>query len=102
MQSLRFPALDTLHAALAFLGGLSLFLGLPLALADTPRHEVAGFPEVRHNGLALALALLTVDQAVCRVYVLVLGKFHTSGGLVDDGADFCGDLNHTVSSSFTL
>ena len=33
-------ALDTLHAALPFLGGLALFLGLPLALADTAGHEV--------------------------------------------------------------
>src|SRR5699024_8323384 len=41
LQALGLPALDTLHAALPFLGGLALFLGLPLALADTAGHEVA-------------------------------------------------------------
>ena len=95
-------ALDTLHAALPFLGGLALFLGLPLALADTAGHEVARFPKAWHNGLPLAAALLTVNEAVCRVYVLVPGQFHTGGCLVDQRPDFCGNLNHTVSSSFTL
>ena len=71
LQALGLPALDTLHAALPFLGGLTLFLSLPLALADTAGHEVAGFPKAWHNGLPLAAALLTVNEAVCRVYVLV-------------------------------
>ena len=94
--------LDALHAALPFLGGLALFLGLPLALADTAGHEVARFPKAWHNGLPLAAALLTVNEAVCRVYVLVPGQFHTGGCLVDQRPDFCGNRNHTVSSSFTL
>ena len=102
LQALGLPALDTLHAALPFLGGLALFLGLPLALADTAGHEVAGFPKAWHNGLPLAAAPLTVNEAVCRVYVLVPGQFHTGGCLVDQRPDFCGNLNHTVSSSFTL
>ena len=55
-----------------------------------------------HNGLPLAAALFTVNEAVCRVYVLVPGQFHTGGCLVDQRPDFCGNLNHTVSSSFTL
>ena len=102
LQALGLPALDTLHAALPFLGGLALFLGLPLALADTAGHEIARFPKARHNGLALAAALLAVDEAVCRVYVLIPGQLHTGGCLVDQRPDFCGNLNHTVSSSFTL
>ena len=102
LQSLGLPALDTLHTALPFLSSLALFLGLPLALADTAGHEVARFSEAWHNGLPLAAALLTVNEAVCRVYVLVPGQFHTGGCLVDQRPDFCGNLNHTVSSSFTL
>jgi hypothetical protein len=90
------------HAALPFLGSHALFLDLPLALADTAGHEVAGFPKAWHNGLPLAAALLTVNEAVCRVYVLVPGQFHTGGCLVDQRPDFCGNLHHTVSSSFTL
>ena len=81
---------------------LALFLGFPLALADTAGHEVARFPKAWHNGLPLAAALLTVNEAVCRVYVLVPGQFHTGGCLVDQRPDFCGNLHHTVSSSFTL
>ncbi len=102
LQALGFPALDTLHAALTFLGGLALFLCLPLALADTAGHEVAGFPKAWHNSLPLAAVLLTVNEVVCRVYVLVPGQLHTGGCLVDQRPDFCGNLNHTVSSSFTL
>ena len=102
LQALGLSALDALHAALPFLGGLALFLGLPLALADTARHEVARFPKAWHNGLPLAAALFTVNEAVCRVYVLVPGQLHTGGCLVDQRPDFCGNLHHTVSSSFTL
>ena len=64
LQALGLPALDALHAALPFLGGLALFLGLPLTLADTAGHEVAGFPKAWHNGLPLAAAFLTVDETV--------------------------------------
>ena len=46
--------------------------------------------------------MVLVNEAVCRVYVLVPGQFHTGGCLVDQRPDFCGNLNHTVSSSFTL
>ena len=102
MQALCLSAFDTLHAALPFFSSLALFLGLPLALADTAGHEVAWFSKAWHNGLPLAAALLTVNEAVCRVYVLVPGQFHTGGCLVDQRPDFCGNLNHTVSSSFTL
>ena len=45
-------------------GGLALFLGLPLTLADTAGHEVAGFPKAWHNGLPLAAAFLTVNEPV--------------------------------------
>ena len=48
------------------------------------------------------LDFATMMEAVCRVYVLVPGQFHTGGCLVDQRPDFCGNLNHTVSSSFTL
>ena len=44
---------------------------LMLALADTAGHEVAWFSKAWHNGLPLAAALFTVNEAVCRVYVLV-------------------------------
>ena len=37
-----------------------------------------------------------------RRIVLVPGQFHTDGCLVDQRPDFCGNLHHTVSSSFTL
>ena len=36
------------------------------------------------------------------IYILVLSQFHTGSCLVDERPDFCGNLNHTVSSSFTL
>ena len=58
--------------------------------------------EAWHNSLPLAAAFLTVNEAVYQVYVLVPGQFHTGGCLVDQRPDFCGNLNHTVSSSFTL
>jgi len=102
LQALCLSAFDTLHAALPFFSSLALLLSLPLALADAARHKVAGFPEAWHNGLPLAAAFLTVNEPVCRVYVLVPGQFHTDGCLVDQRPDFCGNLNHTVSSSFTL
>ena len=102
LQALCLSAFDTLHAALPFFSSLALLLSLPLALADAARHKVAGFPKAWHNGLPLAAAFLTVNEAVCRVYVLVPGQFHTGGCLVDQRPDFCGNLNHTVSSSFTL
>ena len=102
LQTLCLSAFDTLHAALPFFSSLALLLSLPLALADAARHKVAGFPEAWHNSLPLAAAFLTVDETVCRVYVLVPGQFHTGGCLVDQRPDFCGNLNHTVSSSFTL
>ena len=90
LQAQGFPALDTLHVALPFLGGLALFLGLTLALADTAWHEVARFPKAWYNSLPLAAAPLTVNEAVCRVYVLVPGQFYTGGCLVDQRPDFCG------------
>ena len=102
LQALGLPALDALHAALPFFSSLALLLSLPLALADAAGHEVAWFSKAWHNGLPLAAALLTVNEAVCRVYVLVPGQFHTGGCLVDQRPDFCGNLHHTVSSSFTL
>ena len=102
LQALGLPALDPLHAALPFFSSLALLLSLLLALADAAGHEVAWFSKAWHNGLPLAAALLTVNEAVCRVYVLVPGQFHTGGCLVDQRPDFCGNLNHTVSSSFTL
>jgi hypothetical protein len=102
LQALCLSAFDTLHAALPFFSSLALLLSLPLTLADTAGHEVAGFPKAWHNGLPLAAALFTVNEAVCRVYVLVPGQFHTGGCLVDQRPDFCGNLHHTVSSSFTL
>jgi hypothetical protein len=64
LQALCLSAFDTLHAALPFLGGFALFLGLPLALADTAGHEVAWFSKAWHNGLPLAAALLTVNETV--------------------------------------
>ena len=54
----------TLHAALPFFSSLALFLGLPLALADTAGHEVAWFSKAWHNGLPLSAAFLTVDETV--------------------------------------
>ena len=71
-------------------------------MADTAGHEVARFSQAWHNGLPLAAALLAVNEAVCRVYVLVPGQLHTGGCLVNQRPDFCGNLHHTVSSSFTL
>ena len=48
LQAQGFPALDTLHVALPFLGGLALFLGLPLTLADTTGTEADRFSSCRH------------------------------------------------------
>src|SRR5699024_388000 len=102
LHALGLPALDTLHAALPFLGGFALFFGLPLSLADPSWHESAVFHKACLNCLALPATPLTVNEAVCRVYVPVPGQFHTGGCLVDQRPYFCGNLHHTVSTSFTL
>lgn len=62
LQALDLSALDTLHAALSFLGSLELFLGLLLALTDTVGREVVRFPKAWHSGLHLSVALLTVNE----------------------------------------
>ena len=54
----------TIFNIITLFGGLALFLGLPLALADTAGHEVAWFSKAWHNSLPLAAAFLTVDETV--------------------------------------
>ena len=65
-------------------------------------HEIAGVSEPGHNGLAAAMAFLTVDKPVSRFYVFVPGKLYISGGSVYGRPDFCSNLYHMVSPSFTL
>ena len=63
-KALCLSAFDTLHAALPFFSSLALLLSLPLTLADTAGHKVAGFPKAWHNGLPLAAAFLTVNEPI--------------------------------------
>ena len=93
LKPLRLPAFDTLHAFPLFLHGFPFLLRLLLAGAEAAGHEIAGASEPRHNGLAAAMAFLTVDKPVSRFYVFVPGKLHISGGPVNGRPDFCGNLN---------